>query len=293
MVMRTKLMILFFLLIDGLTAFCQKEFDDVLPMSLSKRETYMVNFNNRFGITDYVRYKSFDVKTMTGVVADSDTLRNCLLVCKTDSDVYIKEEKNPQEVYYYTKLCDSIWYSFRCMKACEIDCRNDFANAADSKAREDLENYKQSALMNQIYAYDIFVCNGSIWELKTSYIPEKDVYKIPKGKAYKKKVYGQSVVCKRNNGCAKFKNDYEGTLIGSSMNVLDEMKSILKSGKPRGDYLLRFNGRNYEYVWVSGFKEWNPEIEKRNFWKKKDEPCVVGILPCETLDMVNILCDLK
>ncbi|MBQ2054792.1 MAG: hypothetical protein II489_00665 [Bacteroidaceae bacterium] len=59
--MRTKLMILFFLLIDGLTAFCQKEFDDVLPMSLSKRETYMVNFNNRFGITDYVRYKSFDV----------------------------------------------------------------------------------------------------------------------------------------------------------------------------------------------------------------------------------------
>ena len=58
MVMRTKLMILFFLLIDGLTAFCQKEFDDVLPMSLSKRETYMANFNNRFGITDYVQYKS-------------------------------------------------------------------------------------------------------------------------------------------------------------------------------------------------------------------------------------------
>lgn len=149
--MRTKLMILFFLLIDGLTAFCQKEFDDVLPMSLSKRETYMVNFNNRFGITDYVRYKSFDVKTMTGAIVDSDTLRNCLLVCKTDSDVYIKEEKNPQEVYYYTKLCDSIWYSFRRMKACEIDCRNDFANAADPKAREELENYKQSALMNQIY----------------------------------------------------------------------------------------------------------------------------------------------
>ena len=74
-----------------------------------------------------------------------------------------------------------------------------------------------------------------------------------KGKSCEMDVYGQDIFYKQGGKCTKYRNDYEKTRINSSMNVLDEIKSIIQNiKKPKSEYLLRFNGKTYEYVWMSG-----------------------------------------
>ena len=101
-------------------------------------------------------------------------------------------------------------------------------------------------------------------------------------------VYGQDIFYKQGRKCTKYRNDYEKTRINSSMNVLDEIKSIIQNiKKPKSEYLLRFNGKTYEYVWMSG-----DDKSTTRFWAQ-GESYTYSVLDCTTMDMVNIRCDLK
>lgn len=270
-----KFLCIFFLIWFSLLLNAKNVGDELSPISLLKTDIYMKNFNKRFEITNFVRYKTFDVKTMSGIVADTNT-SHCLLVNKTETDVYIKEEQNPNEVYYYMKIMPNVWYSFRYIDA--------YDNA-----------YYQAVNGNLTFGYDIFVCNDTIWELKTNYIPEKrgDLYKKIRKKTYKKKIDSQEIIYKQDDKCIVYKNNIEETRIYPRSDVLEKIKYIVQNfKKPQIVFRLNFNGNNFEYVWSSGEKVCDSEIKEVHFWDKKN-PNIKYKLKCNTIDMVNIYCGIK